>query len=108
MSVEEPINLQRLLRPRQAAALLESFARLAPGLGLALVRSDRQVLASAGSWPEDSLRQLSSMDAAPPPASECRYFPLLAGDQQISTLVVRADGSEVHSETARVLHKVLI
>jgi len=106
MSTEDSISLQRLLRPRQAAALLESFASLVPNLGLALVRSDRRPLASAGSWPRESLNEvLNSGQGAE--AAACRSYPLLAGAQQVGTLVVRGDFSDMHSAAERLLHQTL-
>jgi PAS domain S-box-containing protein len=105
MKAAETIGLHRLLRPRDAAALLESLAALAPTLGLAVLRSDRQLLASAGRWPEDLLRKVSAMDGGAPPA-DCRSFPLLAGEQHIGDFVVRVDGSD--AGTARVLHDLLL
>ncbi len=97
------MSLQRLLRPRQAAALLESLATLVPTLGLALVRADRRPLASAGQWPHDSLNEALSATQA----NHCRYYPLFAGAQQVGTLVARGESSDLHATTERALHQTL-
>ena len=114
MTAEAGISLQRLLRPRQAAALLESFAALVPDLGFALLRSDRRPVASAGNWPHESLSEMMAGaqgdEALPSPhsgANHCRYYPLLAGAQQVGTLVARGDSSDTHGVAERVLHDVL-
>jgi PAS domain S-box-containing protein len=104
MSAEESTSLPRLLRPRLATALLESFAALAPDLGLALLRSDRRPLASAGSWPDGSLSEVSAGDDS---ANRYRSYPLLAGSQQVGTLVARGAVSDLTGVTERVLHGTL-
>jgi PAS domain S-box-containing protein len=104
--VTEPTSLQRLLRPRQAAALLESFAALVPDLGLALIGADRQPLSSAGSWPGESLSQmLAASDAGA--TDHCRHYPLLAGGQPVGALVVRGDASDRNAAAERLLHDTL-
>ncbi len=103
MSTEESMSVQRLLRPRQATALLESFAALVPNLGLALVRTDRRPLASAGHWPHESLSKVLGGEQA----YGCRYYPLLAGAQQVGMLVARGDASDLHGVAERVLHRTV-
>jgi len=80
MSAEESMSLQRLLRPRQAAALLESFAALVPDLGLALVRSDRRPLASAGNWPHESLNEMLASAGSGGQGVDAPSLQLSAGD----------------------------
>ena len=108
MSTEEPLSLQRLLPPRQATALLESLIPLAPDLGLTLLRADRLPLASAGSWPGESLNEtLADAATAEPDATRCRYYPLFAGAQRAGTLVARGDASATHDAVELALHQIL-
>ncbi len=103
MGTEDTLSLQRLLRPRPAAALLESFATLAPDLGLALIRPDRQRLASVGAWPNDTLHELSKNDAD----NGCRQYPLLAGAQPLGTLLARGELTERNGALECILHQML-
>jgi PAS domain S-box-containing protein len=103
MSTEESTSLQRLVRAKQAAALLERFATLAPAVGLAVLRADRRPLATAGEWPanvlDDIIRQGDN--------NHCREYPLLAGAQQIGTLVAYGDDAELNGRLERILHQTL-
>ncbi len=74
-------SLHHLIKTSQARELLQSFTRLLPGSGLALVRPDGNIFASSGDLA--SLPKLSSQ-----PSDAPGIHPLLAGEELIAYLAV--------------------
>ncbi|HEY5625571.1 MAG TPA: adenylate/guanylate cyclase domain-containing protein [Dehalococcoidia bacterium] len=117
MSRGNDLPLQRLLRRREATSLLESFADLAPDLGLALVGDDRRPLARAGCWPDGTLEKILAATAAAFDGSatvpevveldDGRCYPLLAGSRLLGTLVASGPSPATCEGVGRVLHRTL-
>jgi serine phosphatase RsbU (regulator of sigma subunit) len=105
------IPLQRLLKRREAAALLEEFAALLPGGDLALIGADGHLFAGSNAWTQAELVELLTQASAGQLvyAGGLLLQPLLIKSQLVGALVARdeegEDGRVKHA--LRCLHRSL-
>ena len=118
MTSTKNLTLPRLLGRREIKALLEDFARLFPGIGLAVIRADGRPFVSAGEWPQDGLDEIAgewgtgewtnSRDKDQPyRAGDLDYYPLQAESVSVGALVLLGDGSELKGALGKALHHSL-
>jgi serine phosphatase RsbU (regulator of sigma subunit) len=90
------IPLHRLLKRREAAALLEEFAALLPGGDLALVGTDGQLFVGTDAWPRAELAELvtQASDGQLVRTGDLLLQPLLLKSQLVGALVARDEGGE--------------
>lgn len=111
-----PITLANLLSDHDLSTLLGKFAILTPGLGLALIHSDGELLAEAGQWSEKVLEiarsrvdnwldELANKQTIT--TSSYRCYPLHIGEQLTGILI--ASGGPPHGNYApeQALHHTL-
>jgi serine phosphatase RsbU (regulator of sigma subunit) len=96
------IPLQRLLKRREAAALLEEFAALLPGGDLALIGADGHLFAGSNAWTGAELVDLltQASDGQLVHAGDLLLQPLLIKSQLVGALVARDE----EGEDGRVKH----
>jgi serine phosphatase RsbU (regulator of sigma subunit) len=96
------IPLQRLLKRREAAALLEEFAALLPGGDLALIGADGHLFAGSNAWTRAELVELltQASDGQLVYAGDLLLQPLLIKSQLVGALVARDE----EGEDGRVKH----
>jgi adenylate cyclase len=118
MNHEQDRSIQRLLGRHHAEPLLESFARLTPHAGLALLRPDHRLFVRGGSWPANTLQEMLAhtgaiVHSAPLSVPDVtavdgyRFYPLRAGLHQVGTLVARGPSSDGNHHLECFLHAVL-
>ena len=97
MSAPEPLALQRLLDRADLTSLLAAFA--APQTGLAMLRADGRLFASAGQWAKPELEAAVAAlhgwaaNGVALDHAGCHAYPLLVGphSQPAALLIVRPD-----------------
>jgi hypothetical protein len=105
------IPLRRLLKRREAAALLEEFAALLPGGDLALVGADGQFFVGTDTWPQAELVELPAQarDGQLVHIGDLLLQPLWVKSRLVGALVARNGGGEDGraEHTLHCLHRSL-
>lgn len=94
------IPLHRLIKPRDAEALLGEFQSLMPDADLSLVGADGRCVAGSDRWPPDDVTRwlARARDGAPVDIDGLLFHPLRARDELAGALVARRLGRDRASQ----------
>jgi serine phosphatase RsbU (regulator of sigma subunit) len=113
MAPTEPVPLHRLLRRREAAALLSEFEDLLPASDLALIQADGRTYAGSTAWNQADLEEFCAQAGGGQAirTSEAVLKPLLVNTQLAGALVARPgkgpDQERAVERALRCLHASL-